>query len=142
MNEIPQTTAFPSPSQVLLRGFMRRCPNCGKGKLFDGYLKVVERCAACGEAYHHQRADDFPAYLTIFIVGHIVVTFAVWAGIRYDMSEFAQLALWIPVTVIATLLLLEPIKGVVVAAQWQGGMHGFAEAKAVRDAKNHPAETP
>lgn len=136
-----QNLPIPTPSDVLLRGFLRRCPNCGKGKLFGRYLKVVDHCAACGEAYHHHRADDFPAYLTIFIVGHIVVTLAVWAGIRYDMSEAAQLALWIPITLVLTLLLLEPIKGVVVAAQWQGGMHGFADAKTARDAKQQPAET-
>jgi len=58
---------------ALLRGFMCRCPNCGRGKLFRAYLKVVDRCAVCGEDFSHQRADDAPAYFVILIVGHLVV---------------------------------------------------------------------
>ncbi len=50
-----------------------RCPHCGKGKLFRGFLKGVDRCDRCGEEYSHHRADDLPPYLTVFIVGHIVV---------------------------------------------------------------------
>ena len=54
------------------RGFRCRCPKCGKGHLFGKYLKVADHCEECGEEFHH-RADDFPAYLVIIVVGHIIV---------------------------------------------------------------------
>ena len=52
---------------------MGRCPHCGRGRLFRGFLKPVEACEACGEAMHHQRSDDLPPYIVITIVGHIIV---------------------------------------------------------------------
>src|ERR1019366_4716522 len=63
-----ETTA----AQALTRGVRGRCPNCGRGKMFSGFLKVADRCPECGEELFHQRADDFPAYLVILLVGHIV----------------------------------------------------------------------
>jgi len=60
--------------QAMKRGFVGRCPNCGEGKLFRGFVKTVDHCEACGEALHHHRADDLPAYLVIVIVGHVVVS--------------------------------------------------------------------
>ena len=62
----------------LRKGWRRRCPKCGEGALFNGYLSVKDACANCGQAFHHHRADDGPAYLTIVIVGHyymIIVVF-------------------------------------------------------------------
>src|SRR5882757_9284292 len=55
------------------RGFLGRCPHCGEGKLFWRFLKVVDACPVCGEAFHHHRADDAPPYITIVLVGHLVV---------------------------------------------------------------------
>ena len=60
-------------SRPLVRGLRGRCPKCGEGRLFRAFLKVADNCPACGEEFHHHRADDFPAYLVIVIVGHIVV---------------------------------------------------------------------
>ncbi len=57
---------------ALLRGWRRRCPNCGAGPMLRGYLKVRDSCPVCGEELHHHRADDGPAYLTILIVGHLL----------------------------------------------------------------------
>ena len=57
----------------LWNGLRGRCPNCGKGRMFRAFLKVADQCDVCGEELHHQRADDFPAYLVIIIVGHLVV---------------------------------------------------------------------
>lgn len=53
-------------------GLNRRCPNCQKGALFDGYLTSVNACAECGEPFHHHRADDGPAYVVILIVAHVI----------------------------------------------------------------------
>lgn len=124
-------------AQALWRGFRGRCPHCGKGRLFARFLKVAERCEACGEELFHQRADDFPAYLVIVIVGHAVVPAILAVEMAYAPPVALQLAVWLPVTLIAALALLQPTKGAIVGLQWQAGMHGFAHAKELRDA--HPA---
>jgi len=63
----------PSAAQALGRGLRGRCPACGEGRMFRAFLKVADQCPHCGEELHHHRADDFPAYLVIVIVGHILV---------------------------------------------------------------------
>jgi uncharacterized protein (DUF983 family) len=107
------------------RGLRGRCPACGEGRLFRRYLKVADHCGACGEELHHQRADDFPAYLVMVIVGHLLVPVALHVEIAYAPSYWLHLALWLPLTLGLCLGLLQPIKGAVVAAQWRLGMHGF-----------------
>lgn len=80
----------------LMRGMMGRCPACGEGKLFRAFVKVADRCPACGEDLHHHRADDFPAYLTIFLVGHLVVPIAMYVEIVYQPSYWLHTFLWAP----------------------------------------------
>jgi uncharacterized protein (DUF983 family) len=116
----------------LLRGLRGRCPACGEGKLFRAFVKVADRCDACGEDLHHHRADDFPAYLTIFLVGHLVVPIAMYVEIAYQPSYWLHAALWAPLVIGLSVGLLQPIKGMIVALQWHMGMHGFAEAKQTR----------
>jgi len=111
--------------QAVLRGARLRCPACGKGALFRRYLKVVDHCAACGEAMHHQRADDFPAYVVIVIVGHIVVSLVLLVEMTYRPPLWVHAMLWLPLTVALALLLLPPIKGALVGLQWALRMHGF-----------------
>ncbi|MAZ82349.1 MAG: hypothetical protein CME90_01890 [Hoeflea sp.] len=110
---------------AILRGFRCRCPNCGEGKLFRSYLKTVDECAYCGEEIKHHRADDFPAYLTIFIVGHIIVAAYMSVDQVVELEMWQQMALWIPLTGILSLLLLQPLKGGVIGLQWALRMHGF-----------------
>lgn len=110
---------------ALKRGLLCRCPNCGQGRLFGKYLKVVDACEACGEDYSHHRADDLPPYLTIVVVGHIVIPSVLWVEQTFHPADWVQLSIWLPVTLIATLLLLQPIKGAVVGLQWANYMHGF-----------------
>ena len=117
------------------RGFRCRCPNCGEGKLFRAFLKVADRCTVCGEDYTHQRADDFPAYLVIIIVGHIVVPLVLEVEIHFAPPYWVHAVLWVPLTLGLSLALIQPVKGAVVALQWSLGMHGFEEAKKLRDAK-------
>lgn len=116
----------------LLRGMMGRCPACGEGKLFRAFVKVADRCNACGEDLHHHRADDFPAYLTIFLVGHLVVPIAMYVEIVHQPSYWLHAALWAPMVILLSIGLLQPIKGLIVALQWHMGMHGFAAAKQER----------
>ena len=116
----------------LMRGMMGRCPACGEGKLFRAFVKVADRCNVCGEDLHHHRADDFPAYLTIFLVGHLVVPLAMYVEIAYQPSYWLHTFLWAPMVIILSIGLLQPIKGMIVALQWHMGMHGFAAAKQAR----------
>ena len=120
----------------MARGFMGRCPHCGKGRLFGRFLKVADRCEACGEEYHHHRADDLPAYLVIFIVGHIVVGAFLGVEKMTTLSTWQHLAIWTPLTLLGTIALLQPVKGAVVGLQWALKMHGFSgEPEAV---ETHP----
>jgi uncharacterized protein (DUF983 family) len=118
--------------QAMMRGFRCRCPACGEGKLFRAFLKVNDNCPACGEELHHHRADDFPAYLVIVIVGHIVVPLVLAVETNFAPSYWIHLATWLPLTLGLSLGLLQPVKGTVVALQWYLGMHGFEQARAAR----------
>jgi uncharacterized protein (DUF983 family) len=116
----------------LLRGMRGRCPACGKGRLFRAFVKVADRCTECGEDFHHHRADDFPAYLTIFLVGHLIIPIAMYVEIAYQPSYWLHAAIWAPLVIVLSVGLLQPIKGTIVALQWLMGMHGFAAAKQAR----------
>jgi uncharacterized protein (DUF983 family) len=113
--------------QALKRGFRGRCPRCGEGKLFRAFLKVDNACSVCGLDFTPHRADDLPAYLVIVIVGHIVVPMALMIETNYSPPVALQLAIYLPVTLVASLALLQPVKGAVVGLQWALRMHGFDE---------------
>jgi len=112
--------------QAMARGFMGHCPHCNKGRLFGRFLKVAENCDVCGEEYHHHRADDLPAYLVIVIVGHIVIGAFMGAESWFELSMWQHLAIWVPLTLIMTIAMLQPTKGAVVGLQWSLRMHGFS----------------
>ena len=109
------------------RGFRGRCPRCGEGKLFRAFLKVDNNCSLCGLDFTPHRADDLPAYLVIVIVGHIVVPAALMIETNYSPPVALQLAIYLPLTLVASLALLQPVKGAVVGMQWALRMHGFDE---------------
>ena len=113
--------------QALKRGFCSRCPRCGEGKLFRAFLKVDNACSACGQDFTPHRADDLPAYLVIVIVGHIVVPLALLIETNYSPPVALQLAIYLQLTFVASLVLLQPVKGAVVGVQWALRMHGFDE---------------
>jgi uncharacterized protein (DUF983 family) len=111
---------------AIRRGFSLRCPKCGEGKMFRAYLKVADHCPACGEDFRHQRADDAPAYLTMFVVGHFIV-----AGILCAEDLWPNSPIWLvailagALATLATLWLLPRIKGALIGYQWAMRMHGF-----------------
>jgi uncharacterized protein (DUF983 family) len=109
------------------RGFRGRCPRCGEGKLFRAFLKTNDNCSVCDLDFTPHRADDLPAYLVIVIVGHIVVPTALLIETNYAPPVELQLAIYLPFTLIASLALLQPVKGAVVGMQWALRMHGFDE---------------
>ena len=112
---------------ALKRGFRGRCPRCGEGKLFRAYLKVDDHCSACGLDFTPHRADDLPAYLVIIIVGHIVVPTALLIETDFSPPVWLQLSIYLQLTLILSLALLQPVKGAVVGVQWALRMHGFDE---------------
>lgn len=122
-----------SLSKAMWRGFTMKCPNCGRGHLFGRFLKVVDRCEICGEDYTPQRADDFPAYLVIIVVGHAVVPALLAVEMAYAPPAWLQLLIWLPVTLFGALSLLQPTKGAIVGLQWQTGMQGFETSRLRRD---------
>ncbi len=123
MSEAKQPTSL---GRALWRGFRMRCPRCEQGRLFGRYLKVADQCPACGEELHHHRADDFPAYLVILVIGHIVFPGVLIVEETFAPPLWLQYLIWLPVVTFGALALLQPTKGAVVALQWQLGMHAFA----------------
>jgi uncharacterized protein (DUF983 family) len=107
-------------------GACARCPACGQGKLFRSYLSVATACDHCGQDFTGHRADDAPPYFTIFVVGHIIVGGALALEQKFHPETWVHLALWLPLTVLLSLLLLPPIKGALIGLQWANRMHGFS----------------
>ena len=114
---------------AIRRGLLGRCPHCGKGKLFSAFVKPVDRCEVCGEELHHHRADDLPAYLVIVIVGHIVVGSFMAVEATTTLSNLQHALIWVPLTIILAVALLQPVKGAVIGLQWALYMHGFGDEK-------------
>lgn len=113
---------------AMLRGWRRKCPNCGAGPLLRGYLKVRESCPVCGEDLHHHRADDGPAYLTILIVGHLMAPLILFVFTKYRPDPLVLASIFSVGTVALSLWLLPRLKGMIVAIQWAKRMHGFGPA--------------
>jgi uncharacterized protein (DUF983 family) len=105
----------PTWTEALMRGFKRACPRCGKGKMFAGYLTPRESCENCGLAFEPLRADDAPAYFTVFLVGHVVIAGVLFTEQLGHPPMWVQ-ALWLPVAVVMTGVLLPLIKGAVMGA--------------------------
>jgi uncharacterized protein (DUF983 family) len=115
----------------MARGACRRCPACGKGRLYRGYLKVVAVCGHCGEALHHQRADDAPAYFVILVVGHLVGGLALSIEAAYRPEIWVHWAVLLPLALMLCLVGLPTAKGALIGLQWAFRMHGFGgEAEA------------
>ena len=118
-----------SLAKVMWRGFRMRCPHCGQGTLFVRFLKVADHCPKCDEELFHHCADDFPAYLVIAAVGHVIVPAILVVETAYAPALWLQLLIWLPITTLSALVLLQPTKGAIVGLQWQLGMHGFDTSK-------------
>jgi len=115
MDEQWSRGGLPALPEMMLRGAAGRCPACGHGGMFRGYLRVVGRCAACTAPLGTMRADDAPPYITILITAHVTV------GVLLLADRQAPLPVWLTVIAFAALagimalVLLRPIKGMTVA---------------------------
>ena len=107
--------------------------------MMESYLKIRRSCAACGQALHHHRADDMPAWATIIIVGHVIVVSMFTVATNWNLPLWVHWAIWPVLGLALTLLLLPRIKGTVVGMQWAWRMHGFGEDEPKRP-KNPPPD--
>lgn len=102
---------MPPLSTAIGRGLLGRCPACGQTRAFNGYLRVVSSCVACGAPLGAFRADDAPPYFTIFISGHIVIPLLLWTDNTYEPPIWVMSAIFIPLIIVLCLVLLRPVKG-------------------------------
>ena len=107
------------------RGTLCRCPHCGQGKMFRAYLKTVDHCDACGEELSHHRADDFPPYIAITIVGHIIIFLMLHLDMTYHVQPITYVVTMVPLAIVLPLAMLPSIKGAIVGLQWANRMYGF-----------------
>ncbi|MBW8640143.1 DUF983 domain-containing protein [Hoeflea sp. WL0058] len=100
-------------------GIKGRCPRCGQGHLFDGFLTLKKNCAMCGLDYDFADAGDGPAVFVILIIGFIVVGLALWLEVSYSPPLWLHFILWIPLTIGLSLWLLRALKGVLINMQFK-----------------------
>jgi uncharacterized protein (DUF983 family) len=102
----------------LLAGLAGHCPNCGEGRLFEGFLKVSPRCEACGFDLKKADSGDGPAVFVILVAGFLVAFAALIVEIKFRPPIWVHLVIWLPLTVVVCLALLRPFKGALLAAQF------------------------
>jgi uncharacterized protein (DUF983 family) len=101
----------------LLAGLLGRCPNCGQERLFQGFLRIVPACSACGFNLANADSGDGPAVFVIIIVGFLAVFGALFTEITLNPPIWMLFAIWLPVAAAMCLALLRPLKGLMIAAQ-------------------------
>ncbi len=107
------------PVEPIAAGLKGRCPRCGEGRLFSGFLTVAPRCGTCRLDYSFADAGDGPAVFVILIIGFIVVGLALWMEVTYNPPLWLHFLLWIPLTVLLSLTALRLIKGVLITLQYR-----------------------
>jgi uncharacterized protein (DUF983 family) len=125
-DQAPQASPSPLP---IARGLRGRCPRCGTGHLFGGFLNLRPKCEHCGLAFDFADAGDGPAVFVILIGGFVVVFAALFTEIVYRPPYWVHAALWLPLALLLTLGPLRPIKGLLIALQFH---HKAQEGRLVR----------
>ena len=108
-----------SAPSSLLTGLKSRCPRCGKGRLFAGFLTPAKACDVCGLDFAFAENSDGPAIFIIFIAGAVIVTLALIVDAAFRPPVFVHLLIWIPATVMLCLALLRPFKATIIALQYR-----------------------
>ena len=106
-------------SAPLSAGFHGRCPRCGEGKLFDGYLKLHDCCSVCELDYGFADSGDGPAVFITFFAGFIVVGVALWLEVSFQPSFWVHALVSVPLILVTCLVPLRPLKGWLIARQYQ-----------------------
>ena len=110
-------------------GMAGRCPRCGEGKMFKGFITIADKCDHCGLDYRFADAGDGPAIFVMLIAGFIIVGAALWLEVSYEPPTWVYFVIFLPLTLIVCLGMLRPLKGVLVALQYankaeQGRLEG------------------
>jgi uncharacterized protein (DUF983 family) len=113
---------------TILRGLACKCPRCGRGRLYAGFLTLAEKCEACGLDYAFMDSGDGPAIFIILIAGAIVVASALIVEVKYQPPFWVHAALWLPLTLAVTLWPLRAAKSLLIALQFH---HKAAEGRLV-----------
>ena len=109
---------MPTVTESAIRGIACRCPRCGRGKLYAGFLTLAPRCEACGLDYAFIDAGDGPAIFIIMIAGAIVVACALIVEVKYQPPFWLHAVLWLPLIAATTLLPLRSMKSLLIALQF------------------------
>src|SRR4030081_3858881 len=117
---------LPTVTESAMRGIACRCPRCGRGKLYAGFLTLRPRCEACGLDYAFIDAGDGPAVFVILLAGFIVVGSALVVEFKYAPPVWLHSVLWLPLILATTLLPLRSMKGLLIALQYR---HKAAEGR-------------
>ena len=120
---------MPTVTESAIRGIACRCPRCGRGKLYAGFLTLAPRCNACGLDYAFIDAGDGPAIFVIMIAGTIVVACALIVEVRYQPPFWLHAVLWLPLIAATTLLPLRSMKSLLIALQFH---HKAAEGQPIK----------
>lgn len=107
------------PVDPVRAGLRCRCPRCGEGRLFEGFLTLRPRCARCDLDFGFADAGDGPAVFVIMIIGFVVVGLALWLELVYQPPLWLHFILWVPVTTALCLGLLRPLKGILITLQYK-----------------------
>ncbi len=107
------------PPNPLLSGLAGRCPRCGEGRLFHGFLTIAPKCEVCGLDYGFIDAGDGPAFFVMTFSGFVVVAAALIVEVLYQPSFWVHAALWLPLILITTLGPIRPLKGLLIGVQYR-----------------------
>jgi len=103
----------------VMHGIKGRCPRCGEGRLFKGYLRVADTCGACGMSFQGHDTGDGPVVPVLLIIGGIIVGLALGLEVVYEPPVWVHLLLWIPLGTLLTLGIIVPLKGMAVGLQYK-----------------------
>lgn len=109
---------FP-PVNPVQSGLTGKCPRCGQGNLFDGFLSVRPACPACGLDNSFADSGDGPAVFVIMLVGFIIVGLVLFVELSFQPPVWVHLVLWLPLTVVLAAGVLRPLKGLMIALQFK-----------------------
>lgn len=112
-------TAIWAPVDPVRVGLSGRCPRCGEGKLFNGFLTLRERCGNCRLDYSFADAGDGPAVFVILIIGFVTVGLALWMEVTHAPPLWLHFLLWIPLTIVLSLAALRGLKGLLIVLQYR-----------------------
>jgi uncharacterized protein (DUF983 family) len=116
-----------APVSALRVALRSRCPRCGEGKLYDGFLAVAEKCRVCGLNLGAHDTGDGPVAFIVLIVGGIVVGLALWLEVTYAPPMWVHAILWPPLIIALSLYLLRFTKSLLIALQFKHRAEDYNE---------------